>query len=252
MLQQFGFTQYESQVYQALATSNEPLDPSRVVKRSGVPRAKVYEVLDRLGDKGVILESTTEKKRVYAALPIEMLVEKLKGDFNYKIEKLKKMEATDIPTDDRVWTLKDDQSIQVVLKELIQEATVSIFISGWAGDLQKVLPLLENKYAHGLQVTMHVIGQLETKIPDVSVLIPDDYHDSLEQSRTIIIDEREMLFAGIEDREWQAIRTQSRPLVKFFTEFFYHDVALTEITRKYKDIVVKDTEIRNVLMKLRY
>lgn len=61
MLQQFGFTQYESQVYQSLVTSDQPLDATGVVKGSGVPRAKVYEVLHRLAEKGMILESTVEK-----------------------------------------------------------------------------------------------------------------------------------------------------------------------------------------------
>ncbi|WP_443258531.1 hypothetical protein [Virgibacillus sp. L01] len=35
------------------------------------------------------------------------------------------------------------------------------------------------------------------------------------------------------DAKWQANRTQSRSLVTFFTEDYYHDVALTKITQKY-------------------
>lgn len=89
-------------------------------------------------------------------------------------------------------------------------------------------------------------------IPDVSTLLPDTQHGTLERSRILIIDQQEMLFAGIEDTVWQAIRTRSKPLVKFFTEFFYHDVALTEITRKYKDMVMEDKAVRDVLLNLRY
>jgi DNA-binding IclR family transcriptional regulator len=34
-------------------SSNEPLDATTIVKHSGVPKAKIYEVLARLIDKGL-------------------------------------------------------------------------------------------------------------------------------------------------------------------------------------------------------
>ncbi|MBM7583466.1 sugar-specific transcriptional regulator TrmB [Bacillus pakistanensis] len=251
MLQQFGFTQYESQVYQSLITVDQPLDATGIVKSSTVPRSKVYEVLHRLIEKGMILETTVEKKRLYTALPIEATIKKLKTEFESNLEVLRNTQIKKTPSDDRVWTLKDNQSIQSMLNELIQLAQHSIYISGWADDLTTYLPLLESKYQAGIDVSIHVVGKLSTSIPAVSTLIPDS-NAILERSRILIVDKQEILFAGIEDSKWQAIRTQSNPLVKFFTEFFYHDVALTEITQKYKDTIMEDGDIRNVLLKLRY
>lgn len=252
MLQQFGFTQYESQVYECLISDGTALDATAIVKQSGVPRAKVYEVLHRLSEKGLILESTIEKKRLYTALPIETTIEKLKMDFENIVEKLRNRKRKAAPADDRVWTLKDNSSIQSVLKDMIVQAESSVFISGWTDDLQNYLPLLEGKAKAGITVKIHTIGELDTSISEVSTLVPDVHHDTLERSRIIIVDDREMLFAGIEESKWQAIRTQSGPLVKFFTEFFYHDIALTEITQRYQDTVMKDEKIRSVLMNLRY
>lgn len=252
MLQQFGFTQYESQVYECLISVGTALDATAIVKQSGVPRAKVYEVLHRLSEKGLILESTIEKKRLYTALPIETTIEKLKTDFENNVQKLRDRKRKVSPADDRVWTLKDNTSIQSVLKDMIVQAESSIFISGWTDDLQHYLPFLEEKSKAGVTVKIHTIGKLNTSISEVSTLVPDVQHDTLERSRIIIVDDREMLFAGIEENKWQAIRTQSGPLVKFFTEFFYHDIALTEITQRYQETVMKDEKIRNVLMNLRY
>lgn len=252
MLQQFGFTQYESQVYEALITSEEPLDATAIVKRSGVPRSKVYEVLHRMAEKGMILETNIEKKRLYTALPIESAIGRLKAEFNSSIEELRSQQTKVKQVDDRVWTLKDNQSIKSLLKELLTKANTSIFISGWADDLIHYLPILEDKFHAGVEVQIHTIGAISTVIPNVSTLIPDTQHGRLERSRNVIIDNEEILFAGIEEDNWQAIRTQSSPLVKFFSEFFYHDVALTEITRKYKDTIMEDAEIQEALMKLRY
>jgi HTH-type transcriptional regulator, sugar sensing transcriptional regulator len=252
MLQQFGFTQYESQVYTSLITVNQPLDATAIVKRSGVPRSKVYEVLSRLSEKGMILEATVEKKRLYNALPLESMIEKLKADFESNIEELRKIEVEEVTTDDRVWMLKENQSIQSLILELSENAQESIYISGWADDLVQYLSTLEEKYEAGVEVTIHAIGEIHTSIQAVSTLIPDQQHNTLERSRILIVDQKEMVFAGIEEASWQAIRTQSPPLVKFFTEFFYHDVALTKITQRYKETVMADQDIREILMKLRY
>ena len=62
MLKKFGFSQYESQVYEVLASSSEPLDATLIVKYSGVPKAKIYEVLSRMIEKGLVLDSVSEKK----------------------------------------------------------------------------------------------------------------------------------------------------------------------------------------------
>lgn len=252
MLQPFGFTQYESKIYEALISINEPLDATGIVKRSGVPRSKVYEVLHRMSEKGMILESTVDKKRQYTALPIESTIEKLKADFEANVEHLRNIPTVETPSDDRVWTLKDDQSIQAVQREMIKEATDSIIISGWADDLRVHLPLLEQFERNGGEVEVHTIGELNTSITNVSVLVPNSMHEALERSRILIIDHQVMIFAGIEQNVWQAIQTESQPLVKFFKEFFYHDVALTEITKKYSDTILEDSNIRELLLKLRY
>ncbi|MGA9290680.1 MAG: helix-turn-helix domain-containing protein [Anaerobacillus sp.] len=252
MLQQFGFTKYESQVYEALITIEEPLDATAIVKRSGVPRSKVYEVLHRMTEKGMVLESTVEKKRLYTPLPLDSAISKLRRDFNDNISELKSITARKKPSDDRVWTLKDDQSIHSLVAELLEQAHSSIVFSGWEDDIAQHKHSLESKEQDGLSIEIHSIGELNTNLQNVTTLIPDANHKNLERSRLIIIDNQEVLFAGIEQTSWQAIHTKSRPLVTFFSEFFYHDVALTEITRRFGTMMMKDEDIRNVLLKLRY
>ena len=89
MLRKFGFSQYESQVYEVLASSNEPLDATLIVKYSGVPKAKIYEVLTRMVEKGLVLDSVSEKKKLYTALPLNLVIEKLTKEFEENISQLK-------------------------------------------------------------------------------------------------------------------------------------------------------------------
>ncbi|MCA0971713.1 TrmB family transcriptional regulator [Halobacillus litoralis] len=252
MLQKFGFTQYESQVFEVLTASEEPLDATTVGKYSQVPKSKVYEVLNRLMDKGLLKTSFTNRKKLYTALPLDTTIKKLTAEFEANVEELKSKEYTMTTNDDRVWTIQNAEAISSLSQDLVERAESSIHISGWSDDLSRLLPLLEHKQLEGITVELLSVGEMSTRLSDAHILMPDQNHQALERHQLLIIDGKEIVLAGVEHDEWQGIQTQSSPLVKFFTEFFYHDVALTEITKKYEDTLKKDEQIQSILMKLRY
>ncbi|MFP3668061.1 helix-turn-helix domain-containing protein [Priestia sp. SIMBA_032] len=252
MLQKFGFSQYESKVYETLVSLEEALDATTIVKYSGVPKAKIYEVLARMIEKGMVMDSISEKKKLYAALPLNLAIEKLTTEFQGNIKQLKKNKNKKKLLDDRVWSLKKDTSIRVQSKHLIEEARKSIRISGWKDDLMEYLPLLEDKEKDGLNVEILGVGALNINLKNLYTLIPAKEHDVLERFQLIIVDDQKVIFACVEDDSWQAINTMSKSFVKIFTEFFYHDVALTKINEKHYDLLMNDQEIRTILMKLRY
>lgn len=101
MLQKFGFSQYESKVFEALVSSEEPLDATKIVKYSGVPKAKIYEVLSRMIEKGMVLDSVSEKKKLYSALPLPLAIEKLTAEFQDNIKQLK-IQSRKSPTP-KIW-----------------------------------------------------------------------------------------------------------------------------------------------------
>lgn len=252
MLQKFGFTQYESQVFEVLTASDEPLDATTIGKYSQVPKSKVYEVLNRLIDKGLLKSSFTNRKKLYTALPLETTIQKLTSEFEANVEELKNKEYTLTQNDDRVWTIQNEGAISSISADLLESARSSIYISGWSDDLMDHLSILEKKQEEGVNVELLSVGRVNTKLQESHILMPDENHQALERHQLIIIDEKEIVLAGVEHEEWQGIQTSSSPLVKFFTEFFYHDVALTEITKKYEDTLKEDQQLQDILMKLRY
>jgi len=253
MLRKFGFSQYESQVFEVLASSSEPLDASLIVKYSGVPKAKIYEVLSRMVEKGLVLDSVSEKKKLYTALPLNLVIEKLTKEFEENISQLKDNTYQNNRSDDRVWSLKVDSSIQLQCKQLLQEAEHSIQISVWKEDFQAFLPILIEKEQSGVKVEALVVGDVqESLLSSLHILSPNEEHRRLEKNRLIIIDEETILFAGVENDSWQAMLTKSKPFVKFFVEFFYHDVVLTKVTKKYEDQLMNDEEFKHLLLRLRY
>jgi HTH-type transcriptional regulator, sugar sensing transcriptional regulator len=252
MLQKFGFSQYESQVFEVLASSEEPMDATNIVKYSGVPKSKIYEVLTRMIEKGMVLDSVSEKKKLYSALPLSIVIEKLTTEFQENVQLLKNSTSKRKFYDEHVWSLKVDSSIRAQTKQILQAAEKSIKVSAWQDDVCDYLPILEEKEKQGIDVEVLVVGELESSLTHVHTLIPAQEHHSLERFRLVVVDEEEVIFAGVENQSWQAMKTKSRPFIKVFIEFFYHDVALAKITEKHADLMMNDEEIKSVLMKLRY
>lgn len=252
MLKEFGFSQYESKVYEVLVSSEEAMDINILVKYSGVPKTKIYEVISRMIDKGMIMEAISEKKKMYTALSLDLAIQRLTAEFQANIEKFKEATTKKTFSDDRVWSFKLQSSVEAQNKQLIEAANKSIRISAWNDDFHEYLPLLEQKEKQGLDIRAHVVGNIQANLKNLYYFIPTEEDVFLERFQLIVVDDREIIFATAEGDAWQAIRTMSQPFVKVFSEFFHHDVVLTAIMEKYKDILMNDPEIKQIVNRLRY
>ncbi|MBO2944633.1 TrmB family transcriptional regulator [Paenibacillus sp. F411] len=254
MLLQFGYSQYESKVYETLVTQGEAMDASGIVKLSGVPKAKVYEVLDRLVDKGVVMDTISGKKRTYASLPLEAVIDKLTREFEEDIRQLREASVSKSAANGQVWSLKSYSSIQAFCRQMIQEARESVLVSMWSEEFAAFTELLNRKEQEGVRVEALVTGDDPpgAALSKLYVLKPSAGHDKLERFMLLVTDTRQLLFAGVENGSWQAIETQGQPFVKVFAEFFYHDMALTAFSRKYPEEMLQDEELQSLLLRLRY
>lgn len=253
MLQRFGFSAYENQVYQVLLASDEPMDPTSISKYSNVPRAKIYEVLSKMFEKGVAMEVISNKKKGYFAVPKDIVIKKLEAEFKKNIDLFKSDKSKILINKDDLWRFKTDDLILSTLKQMIVNANESILISLWKKDFYDLKPLLEEKEASGISVHVHIVGQAEANIKNLHILAEPSGENSLEIWRLLIVDNNDIIFGAFDNGCWDSIRTTINPFVKFFTEFYYHDVVLTKIVDKYyKDILKNDQEIDDLLTNLKY
>jgi sugar-specific transcriptional regulator TrmB len=255
MLTRFGFTDYENRVYETLHHAGKPMTGYALAKESGVPRGKIYEVLHRLVDKGIVLESMSEGKSEYQAVDVEIVIHALTKQFQENVMALRQSYRQERPErDDRVWMLKDDRSMLATMEEWIKGAKRSIRISLWADEYPDLLPHLLQKEAEGVAVEALTLGELQTELRGLYTFpIPQKEKHSLQRWRLLIVDEEQVLLAVYHGGEMKGMLTSAAPFVQFFLDFFYHDVALAEITtRYYEDVLVSDERIRDLLIRLRY
>ena len=132
MLQELGFTEYEAKVYCALvrfpgSTGYETGGHSKV------PRARVYEVLESLQEKGMVYSQTVDGRQLYYPQPhgtmLSQLTERLAGiaDTAFRLDRI----ASDNPEPQ---FLVFKKRIRVRVRQLAG-GTVQLLVSGWPEDL---------------------------------------------------------------------------------------------------------------------
>jgi hypothetical protein len=125
ILKSLGFTKYEALVYIALM-GMEGATATEIHEFSGVPRASVYPVLDRLVEKNLVTVSNTAPKR-FSAIPPEEgignLLSRIEGDARRAKEILSEIYRTRAMPErgdqELIWSIHGEEKIATRLKDLI-------------------------------------------------------------------------------------------------------------------------------------
>ena len=159
----FGFSQYEITAYLTLV-GDHPVNGSQLSRGSGIPRAKIYDVLRSLQRKGAVAEVGSGQ---YAPLPPEELFNRLRHTFESSIELLETRikAATGTSNYDYVWTLKGyDRAIEKAQAMIISAR-------------QEIYTRLFPQEGHTLSVSLQQAADRGIEIKYISMGSPADHFD---------------------------------------------------------------------------
>ncbi|MCP1638917.1 TrmB family transcriptional regulator [Streptococcus gallinaceus] len=134
-MKQFGFAESETNIYLTLV-ENGLMTGYEVSKKSGVPRSKVYNSLEKLVKRGVVLVNKSEPK-LYSALSPEELVSMLKhstlSDIDYLKDHLSGVKEKE--KDTLLWQLEHREATLLKLLYMIEHTKSSLYIQIWEDEL---------------------------------------------------------------------------------------------------------------------
>jgi len=232
-MQKIGFTSYESKIYLALLQRN-PATGYEISKISGVPQAKVYENIQRLGNMGAVLNVGNDPVK-YVPLPPEKLLKKVDVEFEKSISMLKSklpsLSSSDEP--DYVWNIKGYYAAMDKASQLIKEAEKSILLSVWAEDVMYFYNELMEAANRGVDIRILVYGK-----KDIYGLKTIYYHGGEKKllkeaggSRwiTLVADEKEVLEGQIdEEKNGISIWTANPSIVFISTRYINHEIYISK------------------------
>jgi len=149
-----GFSLYESKAYVALVAEN-PLTGYELSGRSGIPRSKVYECIERLKRKGLVYMVEGSPVR-YVPVPPDELARRLSREFGDSLERLEELLKEERRGDqaEYIFNIGGYEAILGKAGEIIHESASSLDLALWGSEVDRLREKLTDACARGVRVRL--------------------------------------------------------------------------------------------------
>jgi sugar-specific transcriptional regulator TrmB len=232
-----GFSEYEARAYVALLGKN-PATPYELARVSGIPTSKIYGVISRLLEKGMVSAVNDKKKKRY--IPIEP--EEFLESFGNKVQgtlKLLKDEMSCVCREgetSHIWNIGDYGYLMDKAERMILQAEAALLVSIYRdemGRLEKPLRAAEDK---GVSVAMVHFGPAAGKTGCIfqHPMEPTIYSERGGRGIVVVADSREAVMGmvlgdGAAEGAWSA----NRGFVALAEDYIRHDIYFMKVVRRF-------------------
>lgn len=234
-LKNMSFNEYEAKAYISLVKLGT-VTAYQVSKDSGVPRARIYEILDVLVERGIVLKEEIDAAMQYSPLPVDVFLQKVQSAWKHNFHEistsLKEIEKTESIPQNRVMTLKNAEMIVSYCKALLKKAKSRVILSLWE-DMYDVLKEDLEEAAQRVDLkglTFHVdnpMGQLETHRPTQYTEAQTTEHWFI-----LSIDGEEMIYGPSLEARNLAFYTNDPVHIYLLENYIWHDVLVNRLVKR--------------------
>jgi len=162
--EKLGLSANEAKVYLALL-ENHPITGYQLSKNSGILRPVVYEMLNRLVEKGGarIIKSNPD---TYIPVEIDEFLKNIESDFSEAKKNISKAlkDFFIVDNSDYFWNIIGKKNIINALLKMIENAQKEIYLSIQTQEnLDLIIKSLEEKFKNGIHIDIFSYFQLETR-----------------------------------------------------------------------------------------
>ncbi|RPI85197.1 MAG: TrmB family transcriptional regulator [Chloroflexi bacterium] len=149
-----GFSQYEAQAYITLLEHN-PTSGYELAKASGIPRANIYRILDKLEERGAVLRDESPEGTRYVPTHPSELVSRLRNGYQTSLEVVEESlcRISKSTEPDTVWNLQGYKALIKHALSTIDSAQEKIQIAIWPSEAIKIEHSIEQAEKRGVEVT---------------------------------------------------------------------------------------------------
>lgn len=157
-LMALGFSDYEVRAYCALL-ADSPANGYKIAKQSGIPRAKIYECLDRLVARGAVvrLETSDPDARLYAPTDPNQLIDNMQTELRSAYDRAR-YELSRFKTDPQVvevlWRVTSQQDLIARGQSLCKDSQQSLHVALWSEEFDSLLPDLLDAADRGVKIAL--------------------------------------------------------------------------------------------------
>lgn len=238
-LQQIGFSENEAKVYLALLGRAEA-SGYEAARLAGVPRAKVYEILDSMVSKGTALAMDLDGKRLFRAVPYEELLSRKRNETETTLARLaESLAAAALPAEAEqpLFTLSGHEAILARCQTQLAAAQHSAFVSIWPGEMEVLAQAISDAKERGVPCYVVLYDGGEPGFDDQGIchhgltIIEAQRKEDYGHWLLVATDTHEVTLASLAPDQQTALCAQNRLLGSLITGWVAHDAYLSEASR---------------------
>ncbi|WP_046176050.1 TrmB family transcriptional regulator [Domibacillus indicus] len=231
-MQSVGFNQYESKAYITLVKLGTST-AYQISKESGIPRARVYDVLKSLSAQGMVIQEAINNSIMYSPLPVDVFLSSIQSRWEKTYtsihESLKKLEAVQPEPDNRVASVQGQESILAFCETLLKRAERKVIVSLWS-DMYKMLEPVLKETAHRCKMK-GIVFQVNNPVAGLDQHRQTSFVEGIGQNKWFIlsIDSREMLYGPSVEQRDTAFYTDNPVHIYLLENYVWHDILVNRL-----------------------
>lgn len=244
-LRELGLSEYEARAYRALSQVS-PLTPYETAQQAGLPTSKVYQVLGRLEEKGLVLCLQDQNRRRYIPKEVEEFAAACRFRMEQTLAGLEE-EGRKLKQESQVsyiWNLKGYGEVIDRARQIIGDARREILISLWHEELVGLAPALKAKVAEQVRLGLVHFGPLDPQFA-VGTCFSHPIADTLFQEKggrglTLVVDSREAMTVTVYGNgEAEGAWSRNRGYVNLAEDYVKHDIYIMKIVDRFDGLLIE-------------
>jgi sugar-specific transcriptional regulator TrmB len=242
-LMELGFTEYEAKVYLSLLRQN-PATAYETGKSSGIPTSKIYEVMKKLVEKGIIAVIDEHKTKRYTPVEYDEVLNSFQRRTESIIGSLRnRLEAVRGEKDfSSLWTINEYDYLIEKIRRMIREASETLLLSVWKEDLELIENELRDAVRRNVRIAMIHFGITKTRIGQVFHHPIEDtiYLEKGGRGIVVVADSQEVLMGTVSRYgKVEGAWSRNRGFATLAEDYIKHDIYIMKIVRRF-DTVLKE------------
>jgi sugar-specific transcriptional regulator TrmB len=235
-LAELGFSEYESKAYLALLAAN-PATAYETAKRAGIPSSKIYEVLQRMASRGLVMSVEEGERRLYIPESAEEFIDGQKARLGRALQELSGELASLKSSSDAsaLWNVRDRAALMDRAVTIVSRAAKEILLSGESEELDELSRPLADAHGRGARIAIVHFGEQRGSLP--GVVYPHPIKDTLQSEKggrgfTLVSDSREALVGtmGSQGRT-EGAYSRNRGFVVLAEDYVKHDIYVMKMLK---------------------
>lgn len=240
---ELGLSEYEAKAYISLLRES-PATAYKIGKSSGVPTSKIYEVLKKLTEKGVISIIEEGKTRQYVPIEPDEFLSKYKNRTEMIIDSLKD-ELSNIKGKRElsyIWNIAEYDYLMDKVKRMINGAARTVLLSAWKEEFTLIEDRIKDALKRRVKVAVVHFGPSDSKLGQIYQHPIEDtiYQEKGGRGIVVVVDSKEVLMGTVfKDNKVEGAWSMNKGFVTLAEDYIKHDIYIMKIVKRFDRTLIK-------------